>query len=313
VANVQTKRRAHAESVSRVEAMVSAYFAARPFQHAASLSYYTLLSMAPLVIVLLAIGGYVFDETAIRVELIHQMNTLIGHDGAAVLQTIMEHAHQSAGSGLATTLVGFALMVFGAAAVFAELQGALNEIWQVEADSRSAFGTLVRVRLQSFAMVLGTAFLLLVSLVLTALIASLQRLLPTAGVLWGIVDALISIALLAAVFALLFKYVPDVTIRWRDTWFGAALTAVLFTLGKLAIGIYLGRASVGSAYGAAGSLVVFMVWVYYGALIFFFGAIATKTIAHWRGSPLRPSSHARWSRRDRRSTGEVGVRDTARE
>src|SRR4030095_7370636 len=168
----------------------------------------------------------------------------------------------------------------------------------VEAKPRNALSGFVHARLVSIAIVLGTGFLLVVSLVLTSTVSAMQAVLPTAGLVWGVVDVLLSLALLTVTFALLFKFVPDVKIAWRDTWFGAALTAVMFTIGKLAIGIYLGRASVGSAYGAGGSVVGLMGGVYYAALIFFFGAVATKVIAQWRGSPLQPSEHARSLERD---------------
>ena len=274
----------------RVKGTFSAYFEVAPFDHAASLSYYTLLSLAPLVVVLLGIGSHVFGETAIREHLLNEVGSLVGSEGADLLQTIMTNS-QTRTRGIAT-VIGTALTLFGATTVFAALQSALNEIWGVKTDPNVAIGGLVRARLQSFAMVLGTAFLLLVSLLLTASIAALQSTLPITGILWGGVDVIISILILTAVFATLFKFVPDVRIKWRDTWMGAAFTAVLFTIGKLGIGLYLGKASVGSAYGAAGSIVVFMVWVYYAALIFFFGAIATKMLALWRGSPLEPSRHA---------------------
>jgi membrane protein len=253
--------------------------------------------MAPLLLVLLGLGGYVLGEEAIRGELLRQIDALVGRDGAVLLQTVMENA-QRPERGVVSMFVGVALMLFGATTVFAELQDALNQVWGVEAKPRNALSGFVHARLVSIAVVLGTGFLLVVSLVLTSTMSAMQAVLPTAGIVWGVVDVLLSLALLTATFALLFKFVPDVKIAWRDTWFGAALTAVMFTIGKLAIGIYLGRASVGSAYGAAGSVVVLMVWVYYAALIFFFGAVATKVIAQWRGSPLQPSEHARSLERD---------------
>jgi len=296
---------------ARAKGTLSAYFEAAPFDHAASLSYYTLLSLAPLVIVLLGIGSYVFGEAAIREHLLNEVGSLVGTAGAELLGTIITNS-QTQASGLVATIVGGALTLFGATTVFAALQSTLNEIWGVQTDPHAALGGLVRARLQSFAMVLGTAFLLIVSLLLTASIAALQNALPIAGILWGSLDLVVSILVLTAVFAALFKYVPDVRIRWRDTWLGAAFTAVLFTVGKLGIGLYLGKASVGSAYGAAGSIVVFMVWVYYAALIFFFGAIATKMLALWRGTPIEPSGHAHPIEEETRSdTGGVPRPDSS--
>jgi membrane protein len=269
-----------------------AFLRVQPFRRAAALSYYTLLSMAPLLLVLTGFGGYLVSEADIRRELVMQFNGLIGHDGAELMATVLANAHQPE-RGVLSMTIGIALMLFGATTVFAELQSTLNDLWGVEASPRDALGGFVRARLESFAMVLGTGFLLLVSLILTAAITVLQRGMPAYVVAWNALDALMSVGLVTIVLALLFKYVPDVHIAWRDTWFGAALTALLFTIGKFAIGLYLGQASVGSAYGAAGSAVVLMVWVYYAALIFFFGAVATRVIAELRGLPLAPSEHAR--------------------
>jgi len=188
--------------------------------------------------------------------------------------------------------VGIGLMLFGATTVFAELQTVLNRAWEVEAKPSQAMSGFVRARLISFAMVLGIGFLLLVSLVLTAAVAALQESFPTAGTALSVLDTVTSIAIVTVLLALLYEYVPDVHIAWRDTWIGALLTAALFTVGKFAIGLYLGRAGVGSAYGAAGSAVVLMVWVYYAGIIFFFGAVATKVIAERRGAVPQPSDHA---------------------
>jgi membrane protein len=269
-----------------------AFLRVQPFRCAAALSYYTLLSMAPLLLVLTGFGGFLVNEADIRREIVTQFNGLIGHDGAELMATILANAHQPQRGILSMTL-GIALMLFGATTVFAELQTTLNELWGVEASPRDALSGFLRARLESFAMVLGTGFLLLVSLILTATMAVLQHGMPDYVAAWDALDALTSFGLVTLVLALLFKYVPDVRIAWRDTWFGAALTAMLFTVGKFGIGLYLGQASVGSAYGAAGSAVALMVWVYYAALIFFFGAVATKVIARIRGVPLQPSQHAR--------------------
>ena len=263
----------------------------QPFRCAAALSYYTLLSMAPLLLVLTGFGGYLINEADIRRELVVQFNGLIGHDGAELMATILANAHRPE-QGILSMTIGIALMLFGATTVFAELQATLNDLWGVEGSPRNALSGFVRARLESFAMVLGTGFLMLVSLILTSAIAVLQHGMPAYVVAWDVLDALMSFALVTVVLALLFKYVPDVHIAWRHTWFGAALTALLFTIGKFGIGLYLGQASVGSPYGAAGSAVVLMVWVYYAALIFFLGAVATKVIAQLRGAPLAPSDHA---------------------
>ena len=267
------------------------FFEAQPFSSAAALSYYTLLSMAPLLLVITGLGGFVIGQEAIKRELVSQMGALVGSDGAKLLATVIENARRPE-QDLTSMAIGVVLMLFGATTVFAELQTVLNRAWGVEAKPRNAVSGFVRARLVSFAMVLGVGFLLLVSLVLTACVAALQRSFPAAGTALAIVDTLSSIVTVTVLLALLYKYVPDVHIAWRDTWIGAFLTAALFAIGKLAIGLYLGRASIGSPYGAAGSAVVLMVWVYYAGIIFFFGAVATKVIAGRRGSKLQPSDHA---------------------
>jgi membrane protein len=269
----------------------SRFLNAQPFQRAAALSYYTLLSMAPLLLVLTGLGGWVLGEQTIQHELLTQVDNLVGRDGAVLLLMVMDNARQPE-SGLVSMVIGVALMLFGATTVFAELQAVLNRAWGVEAEPSKAISGFLRARLVSFAMVLGVGFLLLVSLVFSAALAALQRRLPGAGEFWEVFDIAMSVGVITVLLALLYKYVPDVKIAWRDVWLGALLTAALFSLGKLAIGLYLGHASVGSAYGAAGSAVVLMVWVYYAGLIFFFGAVATKVIASRRG-PMQPSDHAR--------------------
>ncbi len=267
-----------------------------PFQQAAALSYYTLLSMAPLLLVLTGLSGYLIGEQTVRRELIAQMQHLVGDDGADLMRTVFAHADQPE-RGIVPMILGVGLMLLGATTVFAQLQSALNRLWGVEATPRNALTGFVRARLISFAMVLGLGFLLLVSLVVSAVLVGLHdyldRAVPGITMLWSAINFLIPFALLTLLIALMFKFVPDVLIDWRDTWLGAALTALMFSVGKSAIGLYLGHSSVGSAYGAAGSAVVLMVWTYYASLILFFGAALTRTFARFRGAPLRPNSFAR--------------------
>jgi membrane protein len=272
------------------------FAAGLPFQQAAALSYYTLLSMAPLLLVITGLSGYLISEAAVQRELIGQVRDLVGQQGADLMRTVLANA-TAPGRGVASMVIGVTLMLIGATTVFAQLQSALNRVWHVEAVPANALTGFVRARLMSFAMVLGIGFLLLVSLVasatLVALHAYLARLIPGFGMVWNAADLIGSYALVALLIALLFKFVPDVRIDWTSTWLGALATACLFTVGKSLIGLYLGRASVGSAYGAAGSAVVLMVWVYYASLILFYGAALTRVIARHRGTPIEPSEFAR--------------------
>ena len=271
------------------------FFAEDAFQLAAALSYYTLLSMAPLLLVVIGAAGLLLGEEPVREALVEQVRDVVGEEGAALLRTVSQNVGTRYGN-LLTMSVGFVLMLLGATTVFAYLQKAINQIWGVRAAPTNALLGFLRARLTSLAVVLGLVFLLLASLLfstaITALTGYIQELFPGAALLVRLGNVLLSLGLLALLLAMLFRYVPDVEISWRDTVIGAVVTSVLLTAGKTAIGLYLGQAGVGSAYGAAGSAVVFMVWVYYVAMILFLGAKVTQVIARRRGSPLIPSAHA---------------------
>lgn len=266
-----------------------------PFQLAAALAYFTLLSIAPLLLVIVGAAGILMGEAQVQQALVTQARELVGDQGASLLQTVMRNASQS-GKNLISMIVGFVLTLLGATTIFAQLQTSLNRIWGVKPTPSNAILGFARARLLSLAVVLGLAFLMLASLVLQAVIRALQdyleTLFPGAGIVTLVVNNLLSLSLVALVLAMLFRYVPDVEISWRNTLIGGFVTAFLLTLGNFAIGLYLGRAAVGSAYGAAGSAVVFMVWVYYTGLILFLGAHSTKIIAQHHGSPIVPSAHA---------------------
>lgn len=267
-----------------------------PFPMAAALSYYTLLAVAPLLLVLTSVAGFMLGDADIRDELVSQTRELIGEHGAAVLETVSRNV-SSPGENILSMSIGVVLILFGASTVFAQLQFILNRIWGVESVPSNAVIGFLWARLVSLTIILGLGFMLLVSLVLSAVLSALSgtltNLFPGADIVAQLLEMIVSLAFITALLALLFRYVPDAEISWRDTLVGALVTAVLFTIGKFLIGLYLGQASVGSAYGAAGSAVVFMVWVYYASLILLFGAEVTKTVARVRGHPLEPSPHAR--------------------
>jgi membrane protein len=274
---------------------VRAFFKDQPFQLAAALSYYTLLSIAPLLLVVTGVAGLLLGDVAVREALLSQAGALVGEDGASLMRTVLENANEPE-QGLISVIVGFALVLIGASTVFAQLQVALNRIWHVEAVPSNAVLGFLRHRLISLSVVFGIGFLLWVSLIVSAVLNGIHDMLdayiPGMAMVWSSLNIAVSLGLFTVLLALLFKYVPDAKIAWRDTWAGAAVTAVLFTVGKYAIGLYLGQASVGSAYGAAGSAVVLMVWVYYASLILFLGAEITQVLARQRGRPLAPSRHA---------------------
>jgi membrane protein len=249
----------------------------------ASLSFYTILSLAPLIILVLALASLVFGHSTAQEQLIAQFRGMMGEDGAKAVQTVIEHGKEPTSITFAS-VVGVITLLFGASSVCGELQSALNKIWEVKTDGGSGFVSFIKARFFSFAMVLAVGFLLLVSLLVSTALASLGKffagLLPAPEIILHLLNFLVSFAGVSALFALIFKFVPAVKIRWADVWQGAIATAFLFTVGKLVIGLYLGKAAVGSAYGAAGSFIVVVVWVYYSAMIFFFGAEFTHVRAN---------------------------------
>src|SRR4051812_20377968 len=250
----------------------------------AALSYYTLFSIAPLLLIAIAIAGFIFGAEAARGQIFEQLAGMVGPDGAKAIEGMIAAADQPK-QGLVATIIGVVTLILGATTVFGELQNAMDRIWRAPAREKSTgWWNLIRTRLLSFGMVLGIAFLLTVSLILSAAIAALGKWWGVAEALGHVLELAISFGLVTVLFALIYKYIPRVHVAWHDVWVGAAVTSALFAIGKFAIGLYLGKSGVSSAFGAAGSLVVVMVWVYYSAQIFLFGAEFTWVYAHEFGS-----------------------------
>nr|WP_242472681.1 YihY/virulence factor BrkB family protein [Rhodoferax fermentans] len=254
----------------------------------AALAYYTLFSLAPLLLIVISVAGLVFGEDAARGEIAHQLSSLMGDAGAKAVQDLLASVDKPLEGSLATVL-GLLMLFVGATSVFGELQDALDRIWRVAAQQPSSgWLALVRARLLSFGMILAIGFLLMVSLVTSAVLGVMGNWLqPVFGgwlVLAAVVNALGSFLLVAAMFALIYKVMPRVQVQWRDVWTGALFTATLFTFGKFLIGLYIGRSGVISGFGAAGSLVVVLLWVYYSAQIFLIGAEFTWVYANAYGS-----------------------------
>jgi membrane protein len=249
---------------------------------AASLSLYSLLSLAPLVILSIAIASLAFGQTAAQDAVLHEVLSVMGPDGARTIRTVIQHGKAPHAGGVASA-IGVAVLLFGASSVFSELQSGLNKVWSASTPKGFGIWALIKSRLVSFALVLGFGFLLLVSLVFSAALAAFGQLLsdhlslPRA--ILTAMNVLISFAGIFVLIGLILRYVPDVRLHWSDVWQGALATALLFTVGKALLGLYLGKAAVGSAYGAAGSLVVVILWVYYFAMIFYFGAEFTRVRA----------------------------------
>lgn len=253
----------------------------------AALAFYTMLSMAPLLVVCIGIAGAIFGQEAAQDRIASQIQNVVGYQGGQAIQAMLQHADKPS-AGIVAAVVGFFMLLFGASGVFGELRDSLNLVWGVKFSGGSGLMGMIKYRFASFAMVLGIGFLLLVSLVLSAAIAAAGKLfsgyLPASEAVLHLGNIVFTFVAVTVLFALLFKVVPDIRIEWQDVWIGAAVTSILFSVGKFLIGLYLGKASVGSAYGAAGSLVIFMVWVYYSAQIFFMGAQFTHVFAERHGS-----------------------------
>lgn len=259
----------------------------------AAIAYYTIFSLAPLLIISTAIAGFFFGVEAAQGHIFDQARGMIGEEAALALQGLVESASKPT-EGFIATVVGLVFMLVGATGVFAELQGAMDRIWEVpEAKQQSGIWYFIRRRLLTFGMVLGVAFLLLVSLVVSAMISALETLwnpyVGVTGIVLQILNFAVSFVILSGLFALIFKMLPRVAVAWRDVIIGAAITALLFNIGKLLIGLYIGQSGVVSGFGAAGSLVAILIWVYYSAQVFLLGAEFTWVYSRHYGSKTRSS------------------------
>jgi len=266
-------------------------------QLGAALAYYTVFSLAPLILVLLAIVGLIFrnDPAGAWDRITQQMNYFLDPSAVQVVQSIAQKASQPGKSTIAT-IIGIALALFGASGVFGQLQDALNTIWGVKAKPSRGIWGFLRSRFLSFAMVGGICFLLLVSLAIEALLKAfshyVQSALPGGIVVALGVYVIFDFAVVVLLFAMIFKFLPDVKIQWRDVWIGAVMTAILFGIGKWLLGLYLGSGAAGSAYGAASSLITLLLWVYYSSQILLFGAEFTQVYAARAGREFEPSEYA---------------------
>lgn len=266
---------------------VQEWFSHRASSKGAALAFYTLFSMAPIMVLVLSIAGLFYGKQAAQGELFGQLRGLLGTQGAAAVQLILASAHNEASGRLAAIVAGV-LLLFGATSVFAELKASLDEIWQEPSLTQGTLWDTVRTRVLSFGMVLVLAFLLMVSLVVSAALALLENywngVWKDAAQLLAALNILISFGVIAAMFAVIFKLLPRVRLSWRDVTIGAFGTAALFTLGKFAIGAYIGNSGVADSYGAAGSMIALLLWVYYSAQIFFLGAEFARQYALQAGS-----------------------------
>ncbi len=268
------------------------------FRFAAALAFYTIFSLAPIIVIATSIAGVFVGEEVASEHMTRQIQELVGPQGGNAVREVAESAGRMSG-GVLTTILGILTLLIGSTMVFAELQADLNQIWDVKVDPHPTLGLmkrLIRSRLQSFMLVLGVGFLLLVSLVISAAIEAAHMYLDArvTGIswVWRLVNALTSLLVITLLFGMIYRYLPDVEVTWKDVAIGAVVSAVLFTIGKHLIGLYLGQMAFGASYGAAGSFAVLLIWVYYSALISFFGAEFTQVYTRTYGSRIRPEPHA---------------------
>ena len=266
------------------------------FELSAALAFYTIFSIAPVLLIAVGVASFFLAPDTATDQIVGEMEKMIGVEGANAVRQVIESS-RGFGKGLWAVSVGIVTLIMGATAVFGELQSALNKIWDIKAKpDRGVITSLVVDRLHSFSIAVSVGFLLLVSLVISAVISGLQSYmnnwLPGVPWVWQTANVVSSFFVIAVLFAVIYRFLPDVVISWKDVWIGAAVTALLFSAGKYLIGIYLGRTATASAFGAAGSLVVLLFWVYYSALISFLGAEFMQVYTRRYGSGIHPKKHA---------------------
>ena len=262
----------------------------------AALAYYTVFSLAPLMTIAIAIAGFFLGKEAAQGQIFDELRGLLGAEGGKAVEEMVQSANAQPTAGVVATIISVIMLLFGASGVFGQLQASLNAIWGVKAKPGRGVLGMIKDRLLSFGFILVVGFLLLVSLLLTAGMALMADwvggLMPGSEALAYILNIVLSLSMITLLFATIFKFLPDAKIAWHDVWIGAFLTALLFTIGKFALGIYLGKSGVASSYGAAGSLIVLLLWVYYSSQILFFGAEFTQVYANRFGSRVAPADNA---------------------
>jgi membrane protein len=270
----------------------------------AALAYYSIFAIAPLLIIALAVGGLIFGESAARSGLQGELSDTLGTPVAKAMQDILKSSNENPGDGITATIFGFIVLLIGAGGVFAQLRDALDVIFEAPPEPSTGIWHTLRTQFFSVAMVLGSGFLLLVSLIINTVLSALGKLmsdsLPGSTYLWQVVNNVVSFAVVAGLFALIYRYVPNIRMKWRSVWVGAIVTAALFTLGKFVLGWYLGRAGTTSSYGAAASLVVILIWVYYASQIMLYGAAFTRVHAEQLRGVKAPEKTIEAAEADRR-------------
>lgn len=284
------------ETIDFIRQMLRAWEEDNCFRLAAALSYYTIFSLAPMIIIVISVAGYFFGKDAVTGQIFMQVKDLIGEDGARGLQNMVENAYMEKSSFI-TKAIGIGTLIFSATATFTVLQDSLNTIWEVKAKPSRGWLKFLLNRVLSFALVMGVGFLLLVSLVIHTVLIALQsfieRILDTFSVyLIQITQSLVSFGVITLLFAMMFKFLPDVRLRWRHVWRASILTTILFSIGRYLISLYLANSNLASTYGAASSVVIIILWINYSSLIFFLGAEYIHIYMLRRGETIKPTDQA---------------------
>ena len=290
------------------------YFADNVIKYSASLAYYTTLSLAPMLVILISVSGVLFGKEAMKGEVYNQMNGLIGSEAATQIQTTMQQIHLSKDTPM-PTIISVIILIIGATGIFGEMQDSLNKIWGLKTIGRKVWWKLIVNRLLSFSIIICMGFVLMVSLILNALVAAISGKLNTVihgigDTLIPVIDYVLSIAITLILFATIFKVLPDAKIKWKDVIVGALITAILFMLGKLGIGYYLSKSNLATVFGAAGSVIIIMIWVYYSSAILYLGAVFTKVYATDFGGKIYPNDYATWIRVEQVPVAEVTLAKT---
>jgi membrane protein len=274
------------------------YFADNVIKYSASLAYYTVLSLAPLLVIIISVSSILYGKAAMEGDLYKQLNGMVGNEAAIQLQSTIQNVHLSKDSPVAT-IVSLVVLLIGATGIFGEIQDSLNKIWGLKTTSHKAWWKLILNRLISFSLIISLGFVMMVSLVLYAIVEAVSgrfnSVITGAGdTMLPVVNHLLSVVISTLMFATIFKVLPDAKIKWKDVFVGAFITAILFTLGKFAIGFYLGKSVFASVFGAAGSVIIIMIWVYYSSAILYLGAVFTKVYAVNFGGKIHPNKYATW-------------------
>ena len=276
------------------------FWEAGGIKFSAALSYYTVFALAPVMVMIISILGLLFGgkKAAIQEGLFSEVDQLVGKDAAIQIQELIQNVHLS-GSGVFATIVSSSLLLIAATGIFGEIQDSINKIWGLKSKPKKAWWKLIIDRVLSFSVIISVGFVLVISLLLNAMVAILsawlQQKIPGSGAVFIVVmDQVLSFVITTFIFAMIFKILPDAHINWKDVVKGALLTTILFTLGKLGIGYYIGRSNLANVYGAAASIIILMVWVYYSAIILYLGASFTKVYARHYGGKILPNKYAVW-------------------